>query len=71
MEKRAVLGEVPEQNTAGGTSDGRFLAPLGSEVVELGLRNATIHQIDERVDVDDLDQLTAVYEAVLQRLPGA
>lgn len=66
-----VLGETPDQNTAGGTSDGRFLAPLGAEVVELGLRNATIHQVNERVSVEDLDRLTAVYEAVLKRLPGA
>ncbi|NRB72139.1 MAG: succinyl-diaminopimelate desuccinylase [Xanthomonadales bacterium] len=62
-----VLGEAPEQNTAGGTSDGRFLAPLGVEVVELGLRNATIHQIDERVDLNDLEQLTNVYEALIRR----
>ena len=62
-----MLGEAPEQNTAGGTSDGRFLAPLGVEVVELGLRNATIHQIDERVDLNDLEQLTNVYEALIRR----
>lgn len=65
---REVLDVEPELNTGGGTSDGRFLAPLGVEVVELGLRNATIHQIDESVAIRDLGQLAEVYRAVISRL---
>ena len=53
------------RSTAGGTSDGRFIAPTGSEVVELGPCNATIHQIDEKVTVTELDALTEVYQSVL------
>jgi succinyl-diaminopimelate desuccinylase len=64
---RDVLGVTPELNTGGGTSDGRFMAPLGSEVLELGLLNGTIHQIDERTPVADLDRLSAVYLDILQR----
>jgi succinyl-diaminopimelate desuccinylase len=55
-------------STAGGTSDGRFIAPMGTQVVELGPVNATIHQINECVAVDDLDQLTLIYESVLENL---
>ncbi|MBT6481214.1 MAG: succinyl-diaminopimelate desuccinylase [Gammaproteobacteria bacterium] len=53
------------RSTAGGTSDGRFIAPTGSEVVELGPSNATIHQIDEKVTVTELDALAEVYQSVL------
>jgi succinyl-diaminopimelate desuccinylase len=59
---------VPDLNTGGGTSDGRFIAPLGSEVVELGLLNATIHQIDECVDIADLGRLSDTYFNIIQRL---
>jgi succinyl-diaminopimelate desuccinylase len=62
------LGITPELNTGGGTSDGRFLAPLGSEVLELGLLNGSIHQIDERTPVFDLDRLTSVYLDILRRI---
>jgi len=55
-------------STAGGTSDGRFIATLGSQVVELGPCNATIHQVNERVRASDLDDLSRVYEAILARL---
>ena len=55
-------------STAGGTSDGRFIAPMGTQVVELGPINATIHQINECVAVDDLDRLTAIYESLLENL---
>ncbi len=58
----------PHLNTGGGTSDGRFMAPLGSEVVELGLRNATIHQVDERVAIDDLERLFTTYHRIIQHL---
>ncbi|PWG63899.1 succinyl-diaminopimelate desuccinylase [Sediminicurvatus halobius] len=64
----AETGEPPRPSTAGGTSDGRFIAPLGAEVVELGPRNATIHQVDEHVAAADLDALSHVYEAVIRRL---
>jgi succinyl-diaminopimelate desuccinylase len=63
-----VLGVTPELNTGGGTSDGRYIAPLGTEVLELGLLNTTIHQIDERTPVADLDRLCATYYDVLRRL---
>jgi succinyl-diaminopimelate desuccinylase len=63
-----ILGQTPDQNTGGGTSDGRFLAPLGSEVVELGLINSSIHQVDERTPVADLDRLYATYYDIIRRL---
>lgn len=61
---------TPELNTGGGTSDGRFIAPTGTQVVELGPVNATIHKVDEHVSAADLDTLSAVYEDVLERLLG-
>jgi succinyl-diaminopimelate desuccinylase len=67
---RELCGIDPEQSTGGGTSDGRFIAPLGAEVVELGPVNATIHQVDECVDVAELDQLPALYRTVCERLLG-
>jgi succinyl-diaminopimelate desuccinylase len=67
---RDVTGLDPDVNTAGGTSDGRFIAPTGADVVELGPLNATIHQVDERVGVEDLDRLSAIYERLLERLIG-
>lgn len=63
-----VIGIETELSTAGGTSDGRFIAPTGAQVLELGPVNATIHQIDERVGVEELDQLSGIYRSVLQRL---
>jgi len=65
---RQVVGYEPERSTGGGTSDGRFLAPRGMEVVELGPVNATIHKIDERVLAADLPRLRDVYEALGERL---
>ncbi len=64
----AVTGLETELSTAGGTSDGRFIAPTGAQVVELGPVNATIHKIDECVHVPDLPRLTAVYRGILERL---
>jgi succinyl-diaminopimelate desuccinylase len=64
----AVTGYKPELSTSGGTSDGRFIAPGGTEVVELGPCNATIHKLDECVSVADLEQLTAVYRKLLELL---
>ncbi len=69
--RAAVLettGLVPEENTAGGTSDGRFIAPLGAHVVEVGPVNASIHKIDEYVPLDDLEKLPALYFGIAQRI---
>ncbi len=65
---KAVTGIDAELSTSGGTSDGRFIAPTGSQVIELGPLNATIHKIDECVCAKDLDQLSAIYECVLIKL---
>ena len=65
---KQVTGMDTLLSTAGGTSDGRFIAPMGTQVVELGPVNATIHQINECVAVADLDQLTAIYESLLENL---
>ena len=59
-----------ELSTSGGTSDGRFIAPTGAQVIELGPLNATIHKVNERVAVNDLAQLSRIYEGVLIRLMG-
>lgn len=65
---KSVTGVDTELSTAGGTSDGRFIAPTGAQVLELGPLNATIHKVDECVAVDDLDHLSAVYEQILENL---
>ena len=64
----AVTGERPQLSTSGGTSDGRFIATLGAQVVELGPLNDTIHKVNERVRASDLDELSRIYEATLQAL---
>jgi succinyl-diaminopimelate desuccinylase len=64
----AVAGIRPELSTGGGTSDGRFFGALGAEVVEFGLLNRTIHQVDECCAVADLDRLHRVYLGILSRL---
>ena len=63
-----VTGIETELSTAGGTSDGRFIAPMGTQVVELGPVNATIHQVDENVNIADLDVLTSIYQTLLAKL---
>ena len=63
-----ITGHPTELSTAGGTSDGRFIAPTGAQVLELGPLNATIHKVDECVRVADLDTLTAIYERLLEKL---
>ena len=63
-----VLGYHPALSTSGGTSDGRFIAPTGAQVIELGHLNATIHKINECVAVDDLERLSLVYERILEKL---
>ena len=57
-----------DQSTAGGTSDGRFIAPTGSEVVELGPLNASIHKIDEAVSLEELTMLCQIYQKIIQKL---
>ena len=64
----AVTGQTAEKSTGGGTSDGRFIAPTGCEVVELGPVNATIHQVNEHVAVADLEPLAEIYLGILERL---
>ena len=61
-------GTPPRADTAGGTSDGRFIAPLGAEVVEFGPVNQSIHQIDERVALEAIGQLAEDYAAIIRRL---
>tara|TARA_R100001129_G_scaffold57704_1_gene39734 strand:- start:152 stop:1282 length:1131 start_codon:yes stop_codon:yes gene_type:complete len=61
-------GFETELSTGGGTSDGRFIAPTGAQVVELGPVNATIHKVNERVKADDLDKLSALYLRCMENL---
>jgi len=63
-----AVGLTATLDTGGGTSDGRFIAPTGAQVIEFGPINATIHQIDERVSCTDIDLLTEIYEQVLHQL---
>jgi succinyl-diaminopimelate desuccinylase len=65
-----VAGVTPELSTTGGTSDGRFIAEICPEVVEFGAINATIHKINEHIDIAAIDQLHRVYLGVLERLLG-
>jgi succinyl-diaminopimelate desuccinylase len=69
---REVLGEfagaAPEESTGGGTSDARFIAPLGAQCIEVGPVNASIHQVDENVSVADLEALPALYQRLVERL---
>lgn len=69
---REVTGRTPAASTTGGTSDGRFIAPTGTQVVEVGVVNATIHKVDEHVNVADIDVLVRIYERVMElALTGA
>lgn len=63
-----VCGYETELSTSGGTSDGRFIAPTGAQVIELGVLNATIHQVNEHVNVADLEPLSEIYEEILVQL---
>jgi succinyl-diaminopimelate desuccinylase len=65
---RDVVGRTPSSTTTGGTSDGRFIADICDEIVELGPVNATIHKLDERVAIDDLEALSAIYRRILELL---
>lgn len=65
---KSITGYETELSTAGGTSDGRFIAPTGAQVIELGPLNKTIHQIDENVSISDLELLSTVYTELLKNL---
>lgn len=65
---KEVTGTTTELSTSGGTSDGRFIAPTGAQVLELGPRNATIHQVNECVEVADLEPLEEIYYRILKKL---
>jgi succinyl-diaminopimelate desuccinylase len=61
-------GAMPEESTGGGTSDARFIAPLGAQCVEIGPVNASIHKVDEHVAVADLEALPGLYQSLIERL---
>jgi succinyl-diaminopimelate desuccinylase len=65
---KIICGIETDCSTGGGTSDGRFIAPTGAEVIELGVSNDTIHKINECVKVDDLEKLTTIYTNILEQL---
>lgn len=64
----AHAGRAPEESTGGGTSDARFIAPLGAQCIEVGPVNASIHQVDENVRVDELEALPDLYRKLIERL---
>jgi succinyl-diaminopimelate desuccinylase len=64
----AVTGETPRLSTGGGTSDGRFIATMGAQVIELGVVNRTIHQVNECVRVEEIALLERTYGGILERL---
>ncbi|MBK1620477.1 succinyl-diaminopimelate desuccinylase [Lamprobacter modestohalophilus] len=66
----AITGKPTQLSTIGGTSDGRFIAPTGAQVVELGPINATIHKVNECVGIEELDQLSTIYTDILYQLLG-
>jgi succinyl-diaminopimelate desuccinylase len=65
---KKVRGIDTELSTSGGTSDGRFIAPTGAQVIELGPVNASIHKINENIDIDELEQLAGIYREILTQL---
>lgn len=65
---KTVTGHETKDDTGGGTSDGRFIAPTGAQVIELGPLNESIHKINEHIDVNDLEILSATYEQILVNL---
>ncbi len=65
---KSVCNIETELSTAGGTSDGRFIAPSGAQVIELGPINESIHKIDENININDLEKLTKVYLEIIKRL---
>ena len=67
----SITGSTPDINNGGGTSDGRWIAPMGSEIIELGPINETIHQINEKVNINDLETLKDIYKEILINLNQA
>jgi succinyl-diaminopimelate desuccinylase len=65
---KKITGYAPDLNAKGGTSDGRFIAKMGTEIVELGPLNVTIHQIDEHIKISELWALKNIYTDILQGL---
>lgn len=65
---REICDIDTELSTAGGTSDGRFIAPTGAQVVEIGPLNESIHKIDENININDLEKLTEIYKTILIKL---
>ena len=65
---KTVCGYETVDDTGGGTSDGRFVAPTGAQVIELGPINASIHKVNEHIDLDDLETLSRIYEQILINL---
>ena len=63
-----VFGQTPQLSTSGGTSDGRFIAPMGTETIEFGGLSKTIHQANECIGLNELDQLTDLYALILQKM---
>ena len=69
---REQLEITPKLSTGGGTSDGRFIAPMGAQVIELGVINDSIHKVNECVRIEDIDRLHGIYFRILELLltPG-
>ncbi len=65
---KAVTGYEPKDDTGGGTSDGRFIAPTGAQVIELGALNESIHKVNENIGIGDLEVLSSIYEQILLNL---
>jgi len=65
---RDITGHAPKLSTGGGTSDGRFIAPMGAQVIELGVTNTTIHKVNEGIRVEEIDLLHRMYAGILRRL---
>ena len=65
---KKIVDITPKYSTAGGTSDGRFIALMGTEVIEFGVINATIHQINEHVAIEEITLLEKIYLSLLQEL---
>jgi succinyl-diaminopimelate desuccinylase len=63
-----MMGHTPIASTTGGTSDGRFIAPRGTEVIEMGPCNASIHCVNEHVKIEELNQLSALFECILEKM---
>ena len=65
---QTVCGYTTKLSTSGGTSDGRFIAPTGAQVIEVGPINATIHKMNEHVNIKELDKLSIIYQLILENL---